>query len=282
MQNIQAPYTESVKTYKGYNDAKLIDSSFVFTIPVFKNMPNETKLPNKGNPNNYLSSLAIDGSYLFDKASSKTDFEINLDINTTSVNISATKVSSKATITGTGSISLSGEKQLIPITVRAENGDLRVYNINITRSGEKAIAISEILKLLNIKNDGTYMYGFKVGTDISEIKKNIIDKEAKAEVSSFDKDDNSKTTGIIASGDKIKIKTASEEKVYMIVIYGDVSGDGKIDKVDAAAILRHYYKYTSYDGALKLAADINHDNVIDKVDVASVLRDLYGYASIQQ
>ena len=282
MQNIQAPYYEAAKTYNGYNNAKLLNSAFVFTIPVFENMPAETKLPNKGNPNNYLSSLAVNGGYLFEKATTDIEFNLNLDINTTSVEISATKVSSKAIVTGTGTVSLSGDKQTIPVVVTAENGDVRTYNINITRSGEKAIAISEILRLLNIKNDGSYMYGFKVGTDISSIKKNIIDRESRAEVSSFDKDGKSKTSGIIASGDKIKIKTDNEEKEYTIIIYGDVNGDGKIDKIDAAAILRHYYKYTSYDGALKIAADVNRNNVIDKVDVASVLRNLYGYEDIEQ
>ena len=282
MQNIQAPYHESTKTYSGYNKANLIDSSFVFTIPVFKNMPTETKLPNKGNPNNYLSSLAINGSYLFENVTTETDFDINLDMNTTSVDISATKLSSAATISGTGSVSITSDKQTVSVVVTAGNGDIRTYNINVTRSEKIAIAISEILRLLNIKNDGTYIYGFEVGTDISVIKKNIIDKEARAEVNSFDKDGNSKTSGIIASGDKIKIKTDSEEKEYIIIISGEVTGDGLIDKLDALAVLRYYYQYTSYDGALKKAADINQDGVIDKLDALAILRDYYNYAKIEQ
>lgn len=282
MQNIQAPYTESVKTYSGYNNMNLVSSAFVFNIPVFKNMPNETKLPNKGNPNNYLSSLAVNGNYFFKEATTKTSFDLNLDINTTSVEISASKVYSGSVIKGTGSISLSGEKQTIPITVTAQNGDVRVYNINITRSGEKAIAISEILRVLGISNDGTYMYGFELGTDISSIKKNIINKEDKAEVTSFDKDGKSKTSGIIASGDKIKIKTSSEEKEYTIIIYGDANADGNIDKLDYLQVLRHYYKYTSLDGIYKISADANRDGVIDKLDYLSILRHYYDYAKIEQ
>ena len=213
MQNIQAPYTESVHTYNGYKDAKLVDSSFVFTIPVFKNMPTETKLPNKGNPNNYLSSLAVNGDYLFEKANTKTEFKLNLDMSTTSIEISATKLYKKAVVTGTGSVALKGVKQTIPIKVTAENGDVRTYNINITRTGEVAIAVSEILRLLNIKNDGSYMYGFTLGTDISSIKKNIICKEAKAEVSSFDKNGKSKTSGIIASGDKFVVNIEEKNSI---------------------------------------------------------------------
>ena len=35
----------------------------------------------------------------------------------------------------------------------------------------------------------------------------------------------------------------AEEKNYEVLIYGDVNGDGVIDKLDYLAILRHYYGY---------------------------------------
>lgn len=270
MQNIQAPYTESVHTYNGYNKSNLVDSTFVFTIPVFKNMPTETKLPNKGNPNNYLSSLAVNGNYLFEKATTKNDFDLNLDISTDSVEIAATKVSSKSTINGTGSVALNGDKQTISIKVTAENGDVRTYNINVTRTGEKAIAISEILRVINIKNDGTYIFGLNVGTDISVIKKNIIDKEAKAEVSSSDKNNKSKTSGIIASGDKIKIKTSSEERTYTIILYGDVNSDGKISSADYIKIKNHIMDVTKLTDLEQEYADANKDGKVNSADYIAI------------
>ena len=126
------------------------------------------------------------------------------------------------------------------------------------------------------------MYGFTIGTDISLIKKNIIDKEPKTEVTSFDKDGNSKTKGVLATGDKIKIKTDKEEKEYTIILSGEINGDGMVDKLDALAVLRYYYKYTSYDGAFKASADVNKDGQIDKLDALAILRDYYGYAKIEQ
>lgn len=282
MQNIQAPYHEASKMYNGYSRANLLGNAFIFTIPVFNNMPEVTKLPNKGNPNNYLSSLSVNGGYLFKDTTTETEFDLNLDINTTSIQIDATKVASTATVSGTGTVALNGTEQIVPIVVTAENGDVRTYNINVTRSGDKAIAVSEILRLANIKNDGNYMFGFVVGTDISEIQKNIIDKETKASVITLDKDGNSKINGAVASGDKVKINTDSEEKEYTIIINGEVTGDGVIDKLDALAVVRYFYQYTSYDGALKAAADVNGDNVIDKLDALAILRDYYGYAKIEQ
>ena len=282
MQNIQAPYTESVKTYKGYNNMDLLGNAFVFIIPVFKNMPSETKLPDKGNPNNYLSSLSVNGSYLFDKATTKTEFDLNLDMSTTSIMIDATKVYSKSVVSGTGSVSLKGEKQTIPITVTAQNGDVRIYNINVTRSGEVAIAISEILRLLEIKNDGSYMYGFELGTDISSIKKSIIDKESKAEVSSFDKNGKSKTSGIIASGDKIKIKTASEEKEYTIIIYGDVNGDGKISSADYIMVKNHIMDVTKLGTLEQALADANKDGKVSSADYITIKNHIMDVKKIVQ
>lgn len=282
MQNIQAPYTESVHTYNGYNNAKLVDSSFVFTIPVYKNMPSETKLPNKGNPNNYLSSLAVNGDYLFDKATTKTDFNLNLDGSTSSIDISATKVYSKSVVSGTGSVSLKGEKQTVSIKVTAENGDVRIYNINVTRTGEVAIAVSEILRLLNIKNDGSYMFGFELGTDISTIKKNIINKEEKAEVSSFDKNGKSKSSGIIASGDQIKIKTNSEEKEYTIIIYGDVSGDGKISSADYIKIKNHIMDVSKLSDLELEFADANKDGKVSSADYIAIKNHIMDVKNIVQ
>ena len=282
MQNIQAPSTESIKTYNGYKNIGLINSSFVFTIPVIKNIPTETKLPNSGNPNNYLSSLAVNGGYLFDKATHDTEFKLNLDINTTSIDISATKVYSGSVVTGTGSVSLSGENQVIPITVTAKNGDIRVYNINITRTGEVAIAISEILRLLEINNDGMYMYGFKLETDISAIKKNIIDRESKAEVSSFNKNGESKTSGIIASGDKIKIKTGSEEKEYTIILYGDVNSDGKISSADYIMIKNHIMEVSKLGNLEMEFADANKDGKVSSADYIAIKNHIMEVKSIVQ
>jgi len=39
MQNIQAPTTEAASTYKAYNNAGILNFTFVFKVPVFRNMP---------------------------------------------------------------------------------------------------------------------------------------------------------------------------------------------------------------------------------------------------
>ena len=283
MQNIEAPANESIKTYNGYKNIELLNSSFVFNIPVFYNMPNKTTLPNSGNPNNYLSSLSVNGDYLFEKATTKTSFDLNLDGSTTSIDIAATKVNSKANISGTGSIALNGEKQQVIITVTAENGNIRKYNINITRNNTtKSLDIAEILRVLNIKNDGNYIYGYALKTDIKNIIKSITDKENKAIVTCFDKSKQEKKEGIIASGDIIKIKTDREEKEYSLIIYGDVSGDGLISSADYIAIKNHIMEVKKLSDIEKIWADANKDGKVTSADYIAIKNHIMDIKTITQ
>lgn len=283
MQNIQAPSTESIKTYNGYNNISLVNSNFVFSIPVFNNMPQNTTLPNKGNPNNYLQSLSVNGSYLFQSATTNTTFNLNLDASTTSVNIAASKVSNKSTIAGTGSVAISSPKQTLEVKVTAENGDIRKYYINVTKNdGTSALDIGEILRTLSIKNDGNYIYGYETGTDINTIINSIKTKEKKAEVTYYNKNKQVKTSGIIASGDTINIKTDRENKEYGIIIYGDVSGDGGITSADYIAIKNHIMDVKKLNNIEKTYADANKDGVVSSADYIAIKNHIMGTKKITQ
>lgn len=308
-QNIQAPSTESYKTYNGYNKSALLDNSFVFSIPVFQSIPSSTKLDNKGNPNNYLKSLKVNDKYLFESATHDTTFDITFDESVTSLKISATAVNSKSIISGTGSVSLTGVNQSVVVSVTAENGAVRDYVINVKRNVKPAepntdnpdtpeptptpspspstnpsttVIIKDVLTDANVKYDENYFYGYAVGTKIETIVNNIKNIDKNITITSYNKDSNTKNSGIIASGDKITIKTNNEEKSYTIVVYGDVNGDGVIDKLDASTILRKYYGYTKLNNNESKFADINKDGNIDKLDALAILRDLYGYSKITQ
>ena len=275
MQNIQAPSTESIKTYNGYNDVGLVNSSFVFMIPVLNNMPTKTSLPSSGNPNNYLSSLSVNGSYLFRSPSTKTTYDLVVDSGTTSIDIAATKVNGGASINGTGGVSISSDKQTVSIIVTAANGDKRTYKINVTRKSDEvgttvALDISEILRTLKINNDGTYISGLNLNTDVSKLIKSITDKESLATVTYTDKDNKAKTSGVIAGGDKIKIKTPREEKTYTIILYGDVNGDGKITSADYIAIKNHIMEVKKLNTIEQKCADPSKDGKVTSADYIAI------------
>lgn len=305
-QNIQAPSTEAIGTYNGYNKIGLLDGSFTFKIPVFKSIPKSTKLDSAGNPNNYLKNLKVNDTYLFESSTHETTFDLEFEESITSLNISATAVNSKSIISGTGSVALNSAKQSIVISVMAENGSVRDYVINVKRNvaqveptipeeeekeqpkedkepeEEKVISIKEILETAKYSYDEKYFYGFAIETKIENIISTIKNIDKNINVTAYDKNNKEKTSGIIASGDKITIKTTKEEKKYTIVLYGDVNSDGVIDKLDALAILRNYYGYITFNDLEKKTSDINKDNSIDKLDALAVLRDYYGYSKITQ
>ena len=276
MQNIQAPSTESVKTYRAYNNMSLIDNAFVFMIPVYKNMPDSTILPSSANPNNYLKDLSVNGAYLFDSPTHEVNFDIVLDSNTTSVDIAASKVNQAAIITNTGSVGIPNDKEKIEIIVTAGNGSRRIYTINITKKQpdnplyDMPLDISEILRVLNMDNDGEYIYGIKLDTLVSDVINSIKNKEDKALVSYFDKDNNEKVSGKVASGDKLIVKTTREEKEYTIVINGDVNGDGKIAATDYVMIKNHIMDVKKLSEFEKICADVNHDGKIAATDYVAI------------
>ena len=289
MQNIEAPYYEAIKTYNSYNNRGALGNSFAFSIPVYKNMPDKTSLPSSKNPNNYLSSLSVNGSYLFEEPTTNTTFDLVLDATTNSIEIDATKINGAANIEGTGSVSIPNEKQTINIVVTAGNGDKRTYKINITKKQPEtsnddtpALDISEILRLLNIKNDGTYFYGYEINTNVSTIIKSITDKESKAIVTYTDKNNNNKTSGIVASGDKLKIKTDREEKTYTLIIYGDVNGDGKIAATDYVLIKNHIMDVKKLNDFEKLCADFNRDNKVLATDYVAIKNHIMDVKKITQ
>lgn len=81
--------------------------------------------------NNYLSSLSVEGHALspeFNKE--KTSYSLDLDSSVKTIMVSAKAEDSNANIKGTGEITLSEGKNVINITVVAENGNEKVYTIN--------------------------------------------------------------------------------------------------------------------------------------------------------
>ncbi len=285
MQNIQAPSTESIKTYNGYNNVGLVNSHFVFAIPVFNNFPDKTNLPSSASPNNYLSSLSVNGNYLFRSATTQTNFELVLDSNTTSIDIAATKVNGSAQINGTGSVTVPNDTNQIDIIVTAGNGKQRTYTINVTKKeadSTVALDISEILRTLSINNDGSYFWGFPLNTDVSKIIKDITDKEALATVTYTDKDNERKTSGIIASGDKLTIKTNREEKTYTLIIYGDVNGDGKITSADYIAIKNHIMDVKRLNALEQKYADASKDNKVTSADYIAIKNHIMDVKKITQ
>lgn len=136
MSNIIAAAQEGAKVANAYT-AEIKEGARTFKIPIYLNMPDvPCELPyGKGNPNHHLASLSIDGYNLtptFDHNTTEYSLIVN---DVSSITVNAQPIDGNASVSGTGTYTLGLGLNQIDISVKAENGDIRNYRINVTRKG---------------------------------------------------------------------------------------------------------------------------------------------------
>ena len=288
MQNLAAPIQETNTTYNTYvnNLNDYLNTAIKFTIPVYQNMSNYAVVsPSVGNPNNYLKDIKIDNKTVTNFSYDEFSYDITVPGNVNSINISATPINSKASVKGTGSIPITNKETTITLTVTSESGRSRNYVINVTKDEVEegqTVELSYILNNIGIKYNENYIYGISEDTDIKSLINNVSKVSAYASATIKDKDGNSKTSGVFKTGDKVTISNSKDEITLTILMYGDINGDGRIDKDDCLAILRHLNGYTTLSDVYKVAADPNKDGKIDKDDCLAILRHLNGYTDLNK
>lgn len=88
---------------------------------------------------NYLKSLSIEGYNLYPEFNRQNEtYTIYVkDDSINTFNVTAEPNNENAKIEGIGNVSVSQEQKIINIKVTAENGDLKVYTINIENEANK-------------------------------------------------------------------------------------------------------------------------------------------------
>ena len=285
MTSIMAPSSEAVITYRSYYSYGLLDSGFIFYIPVFSDMPESTELPTKGGwPNNYLSSILINDVKIAEFDGGIEEYNYYLDINKPTIKIGAYPVNNTATIEGIGEFVIE-EDQTLTISVKAENGNIKNYNINVFLTGTKIEVPVDVQTTLNnagIKNGDRYLSGFSINTNISVIKDKIISANSDAIVTLFDKNSNEKNSGNIYTGDLVTVTVNDQSKTYEIVLYGDCNGDGEIDALDYVKLRKYIMGSATIEDSYKEAADVNKDGIVDAIDYVRLRKYIMNTATIEQ
>ncbi|MGM9882526.1 MAG: SH3 domain-containing protein [Bacilli bacterium] len=289
MQNLAAAIQETNTTFKTYVSSLdgYLDKEITFTIPVYNNMSNyAVTSPRLGNPNNYLKDLTINGKTVNNFSYDTYTYEVNIPYETENIIVGATTINSNASTEGTGTIKNDADNKEIDVVVTSESGRDRTYKINITRlpksdTGEEVIIdMDTILNSTGVKYNGSYMFGIKDNTSITALIQNVEKTSEYASIIIKDSKGNIKNSGTFKTGDTVTISNSKDSRNFSIVIYGDVNGDGKIDKDDCLAILREINGYTKLENAYKTSADANRDGKIDKDDCLAILRHLNGYTNL--
>jgi len=278
MSNVQAPYSESGKRAAGATDEEK-DSAMTFVIPVYKEMPATAaaKPGTTGNNNNFLNSLTVKGCTIgpsFDRYTMEYTGAVGEGV--TSVTVSAVKNFADATLTGTGTIPIKPGENIIPVTVTATSGQVRVYNIIITAPGdpvpdtEKPTVTGTAYTLTDTLN------GVAAGTDATALITKLAVKNGTAVL--CDSDGKQKASGAVATGDILQLRTTAGAayKNYPVVIRGDVNGDGKINSQDLRRAQRHILAVAKLEGYYLTAADANEDGKVNSQDLRRAQRYILG------
>jgi hypothetical protein len=92
-------------------------------------------------------------------------------------------------------------------------------------------------------------------------------------------------TGIVSTGNVLQVYDSKNKKVssYTLVIYGDVNGDGKINKTDLNRLNRHLNGTQKLTGCYLKAADTNRKkDGVNVLDLVYLNKHLQGKITIQQ
>lgn len=133
MTNVQAAMSEGSIMGKAYADKQ---QAFVFRIPVYNNMPQTAvTFADKGNPNNWLSELSIDGCSLTPVFSgANTTYSLVVDASVSSVVVKAVPVAQTSQVSGAGTYDLNYGNNTIQVNCISQSGDARTYTITIARA----------------------------------------------------------------------------------------------------------------------------------------------------
>ncbi len=141
MTNVEGAAGEAAKLARAYTD-EMKRGTLVFKIPVYSNMPETAcaRPAGTGSPNNKLSSLEVTGYALtptFNRDTESYDIIVNPSVDKISVNAAA--IDSKASVAGTGDVSLQSGNNTIQVEVKAENGSVRTYRLHVVRQSNAPV-----------------------------------------------------------------------------------------------------------------------------------------------
>lgn len=284
MTNTRGAADEGQIRFQSAQQAEL-KSKVVFTIPVFKNMPDKPAPcpPESGNNNNFLDKLTVSHSGgslqltpTFDRYAHTYSMQVGKDI--TEVTITPTRNYGKATVTGGGKVRLSPGENVFPIQVKATSGEIRTYTITITREGpaEKLPTITG--KVYTVDKTVTKV---EPETETAAFLKNLAVKDGVGKV--YTASGKEKKNGPVATGDILRLYSGSTLcSSYPIVIYGDVNGDGRISSLDLRIAQKHILGMQKLDGYALTAADSGKDGRVSSLDLRITQKYILGITKTLQ
>ena len=280
-QNVRVCPGESYSTFGAYNNIGVIDTAIKFVVPVYSNMPAATSLAITADSNNSLKSLAITNCSLSPAFNSGTvTYQCKVANSVSTVKVTAAAASSQATVSGTGNKTLKEGDNKISVVVTAANGDVKTYQVTITKASASTATPDDVVSKAGLNNNSSYLTGIKYQRSTTNFVNDLKATYDLAEVV-YTKNANNKGD-VVATGDTVKVTLNGITKTFTIVIKGDVTGDGVVTAVDYARIKLYFLGKYSLTGAYYKAGDVSGDNQITSIDYARVKLFFLGKYTIVQ
>lgn len=202
-QNLTATLTEGSKIYETYKNAGLLNSSFVFRIPVYNNMPSSCKKPaspsgderTTANPNTRLSGISatlidMDGKSINANLtptfnSERTEYSLVVPYKVSQIKLSASAYAKTSSISGTGTHSLKVGNNEFNIVCKSEYGTTKTYKVKVTRA-EGSTYLTSLSSSKSGFNEtfkmNTYKYTMRVANDVTSLALNYKTESSRATV----------------------------------------------------------------------------------------------------
>ena len=148
------------------------------------------------------------------------------------------------------------------------NGSNQNSGTNPTNNNNPTNVVTHITSgsNLGISFSGNYVKGFGIGTLINDLR----NKDGNV---SYDTDD------LIKTGTKL---TFADGTNFTAIVYGDVTGDGKVNSADLLKMRQYLLGQTGLDGAFNEAANIAGNGTINSANLLKLRQYLLGNANISQ
>lgn len=225
-------------------------------------VPNESNIEN-GNvksSNNYLQSIILSAGNLSPEFYRET-FEYtveNLDETITEIEIGATAEDERASISGLGKISLQEGENRLPISVTAENGNVREYIVVVNRKEnlEESDLRLESLEISKINKEGEFS-NLEIGFDKEKFEYNV---DVEEDVENLDVRATVEKEGIIVevTGDK---NLQEGENIVIVTLMSQENND----------IQTHYIIKVNRESAIKTSSEVVKINEEWKVVTIGIL-----------
>jgi len=102
------------------------------------------------------------------------------------------------------------------------------------------------------------------------------------QVKFLDINGNELTGELLGTGTKIIIEKEEQKQEYTLLIYGDVTGDGKISPSDYVKVKNKILDKETMDEIFILASDVTKDNNISPSDYVKIKNTILGKETIEQ